>query len=153
MTDNGELYEIEKTIGNSLGKGDLQSAPPFGNIAGRIAAGELRESFEEFFAGEILPAQAVRRNKKANWKLFAGAAAAALVLFIGGGAVLRAMLNGSLYEAESTADDAMYYDRLEDNGQKSIENAAAEDSECLQDKVSDSDLDESDDSLSSDSSR
>ena len=78
---------------------------------------------------------------------------AALVLFIGGGAGLRAMLNGSLYEAESTADDAMYYDRLEDNGQKSIENAAAEDSECLQDKVSDSDLDESDDSLSSDSSR
>jgi hypothetical protein len=153
MTDNGELCNIEKAIGDSQNRGVSPSAPPFAEIAGRIAAGEPQENFEEFFAGEIVPVQAVRRKKKSNWKLFAGAAAAALVLFIGGGAVLRAMLNGSLYEAESTADDAMYYDRLEDNGQKSIENAAAEDSECLQDKVSDSDLDESDDSLSSDSSR
>lgn len=156
MTDNGELYEIEKTIGNSLGKGDLQSAPPFGNIAGRIAAGELRESFEEFFAGEILPAQAVRRNKKANWKLFAGAAAAVLVLLIGGGAMFGAVLSGTLMDTKSAADStdgSMYYDSLEDYEQKSVENALADDSECMNENVSDSDMDDAEKNESSDSSR
>lgn len=143
-----KFYSIEKNIADALKEGSSGSVPPFADIAGRIAAGEPQESFEEFFAGEIVPVRNVRQNKKTSWKVFAGAAAAVLVLFIGGAAALGVFMSSARMEAKSTADD-MFYDSLERNDSKSLENAAAEDGEYLQDKVSDSDLDDSEQNASS----
>ena len=49
VIDKDEFYDIENTIGKSLRECASQTPPPFESIAGRIAAGEPRQSFEEFF--------------------------------------------------------------------------------------------------------
>ncbi len=151
MQDNDVLYEIEKTIGGSVREIAGQSAPPpFADITGRIAAGQPPESFEEFFA-EDLPAAPTSHagSRQAKFKIIAGAAAAALVLFVGGGTLLGAIFDGSLAGTRTAADSAdctdyANYACINETG------ACEEDEEKC---VSDSDLIDSDASDPSDTSQ
>ena len=79
MTDNGEYYKTEKTIGDAFREDATRTAPPFAGIAERIAAGEPCESFGEFFAGEVIPVRQTASQKGGFWstnrKTIAAAAA------------------------------------------------------------------------------
>ena len=55
MTQRNELYDIEKRVARTFGAGTSRPVPPFADVAARLAAGEPRESFEEFFGGEASP--------------------------------------------------------------------------------------------------
>ena len=108
MTDKGEYYKTEKTIGDAFREDATRTAPPFAGIAERIAAGEPCESFGEFFAGEVIPLRQTASQKGGFWstnrKTIAAAAAAALILFIGGGAVLGAVFSGSVMDSKTAAE-------------------------------------------------
>lgn len=158
MTEKSEFYETEKAIGDLFRKNAIHPVPPFSAIAGRIASGEPRESFEQFFAGEILPEPEQDKGRKTanGWIKIAGAAAAAAFFFIGGGFVLVNTLNGMLTGAKAEAEtsyESGYWDRVEENGSKSAANDVYEDSKALNDKVSDSDFCDSDGDESSGGSR
>ena len=153
MTDKGEYYKTEKTIGDAFREDATRTAPPFAGIAERIAAGEPCESFGEFFAGEVIPLRQTASQKGGFWstnrKTIAAAAAAALFLFIGGGAVLGAVFSGSVMDSKTAAEaaeDRMYYDFYDNDDNKSAQNAALEDSKVSEENVSDSDLSDSDSS-------
>ena len=146
MNDNDRLYDIEKSIGVSMRESAGPSAPPFEKIAGKIAAGQPAESFEEFFAGDIpvsktKSAAKQSRSIRGRVKIIAGASAAALLLFIGGGALAGAVISGTFSGAKSAAasvDGSCYenYDSLADRAEEFRE-------ETSQECVSESDLNDS----------
>ena len=143
VIDKDEFYDIENTIGKSLRECASQTPPPFESIAGRIAAGEPRQSFEEFFAGEVMPVQShsACSSRNFNWKLLAGGVAAALLFFFGGGAILSAVLGETMLSAKSSdaaTEYAEYCDDYDDSfANKSVAECGEED---CKENVSDSDL-------------
>ena len=163
MKDNDQLFDIEKTIGGYMRKSaDNPAPPPFAGIAGRIAAGQPAESFEAFFGGDIpgqcsFQAAPVRRSGSAfPMKIIAGAVAAALVLTIGGGVMMTALLKGASLGSKSAADsaersDSKSYPDYENYDYFERNEAAADMEETGEEYVSDSDATGSDDTDSSDS--
>ncbi|MBQ9903087.1 MAG: hypothetical protein IJM51_12015 [Clostridia bacterium] len=149
MQDRDDWYDAEKRIGDSVRELTAKLPPlPFSDIAGRIASGEPAESFEEFFAGDIQAHQAGSTGpRKINVKWIACLSAAALVIFIAGGAVLGAVFSSGLTDAKSSAEaaDCAAYeeDRYSENGTKGVCEEACEE------RVSDSDLNDSDEPDSS----
>lgn len=156
MNDNDRLHDIEIKIGSSMRESASQSAPPFSGIAGRIAKGQPAESFEAFFEGDIpaLPAQSIGRpsgSMRRSMKIMAGASAAALLLFIGGGVLLGAIIQGTFSGTKSDAvsADGSYYENCDSFADRTAEVCEETDKDC----VSDSDLKESDLYDSSDTSK
>ena len=151
MTQRNELYDIEKRVARTFGAGTSRPVPPFTDVEARLAAGEPRESFEEFFGGEASPVPVTalpsRGWKSRRW--IALVAAAALLFVVGGGAAVGAIFGGAQMSAKSSADVADYEAFCENGDGKNCENAAAEDSEDSDRSVSDSDYH---DTMSGDSS-
>ncbi len=147
MNNSEKLYDVEKRIGAAVYCHPEPNHPPaFGTISERIAAGEPAESFEEFFAGEMIPAETFpagsKKTKAFRPAMAAGIAAATFAVIIGGAALTAVIGSSDASKAKSDAayDSAGYADEYtaEENAAECVETGCVSDSDFFDRNAEDS---------------